>query len=312
MKITCSNRISEKMKVFSRSIVGVLMIGLLGCGGLFSSAPSTSNVLPDPHLDLYEAEDLRYDGKYREAIAQYEKVFKRLPRSPFDAEGIDTKFLPKFKYGLAFCYTKLAEVEDDIFLYNKAEAAVKESYQTATHGSDRAAALHLWGYILFRQARYVQACVKFERVVEEYPQYRSDGRALQPAMYVLGEAYLELGDKASAREAFSEFRKRLEIDLAEGSQHIDYELVYALGEVYLELGDKTAAGWAFRQVEARVAADLQEGYAFLPFDNDLYGLGKVYLELGDEVSARRTFTLLLKYYPDSPHKPEVERLLGKK
>lgn len=308
MEITHSNHIFQKIiKLFSRSIVGVLMVGLLGCGGLFSSTPKT---LPDPYLTRYEADDLRYDGKYKEALAKYEQVLKAFPRSSFDSAGVNTKFLPMFKYGIALCYAKLAEVEADVSLYSKAEAAVRESYETATLESEQAAALHLWGYILFRQARYVQACAKLERVIEEYPQYRFDGHALQPAVYVLGEAYLELGDEAAARQAFGAFKKQLEIDLQQDSPYIDYELVYSLGEAYLELGDKTDAGWAFRQVEERVAADLQDGYAFLPFDNDLYGLGKAYLRLSDEVAARRTFTLLLKYYPDSPHKPELEHLLG--
>ena len=160
---------SVLIKVFGRCLVGVLTVGLLGCVSLFPSTLPTPNT-PNPYPDLYKAEDLQYRGKYREAIAKYEQALKKFPNFPDDTNVINISFPTFPKYQIAFCYAKLAEAEGDVSLYVKAEAAVRESYQTAIVASDQADALYLWGYTLFKQARYEEARAKFETLVERLQQ----------------------------------------------------------------------------------------------------------------------------------------------
>ena len=96
------------IKVVSRSIIGVLTFGVLGCGCLF---PYTPNTLSNLYMELYsEADYLLYTGEYRAAVEKYEQAFKIRPRS---AKIIDARFPALFKYCIAFCYTKLGEAESD-------------------------------------------------------------------------------------------------------------------------------------------------------------------------------------------------------
>ena len=141
---------SVLVKVLIGSIVGVLTMSLLGCGCLYSFTPQSPNL----YSDVYKAEDLRYSGKYMAAIAKYEQASKKLPRFPVHTKVINVSFPTFFTYHIAFCYAKLAETEGDVSLYIKAEASVKESYETAILPSDREKTLYLWAYILFKQGRY--------------------------------------------------------------------------------------------------------------------------------------------------------------
>ena len=302
---------SVLIKVLGRSLVGILTVGLLGCGCLFPSTFTRSTTL---YADIYEAEDLRYAGKYSKAIAKYEQASKKFPRFPDDTDVIHISLLTFLKYHIAFCYTKLAETEGDISLYVKAETAAKQSYQTAILPSDQADALYLWGYILFKQERYEEARVKFEALLETLRQNTFGVDFTVDALYGLGKALIGLEDVAAARRVFAQLLECMEGD------NDPYDLytvrgLYGLGEMYLALGDKAAARGIFTQVLKRIEMELQED--FVPFDDEvvyedtLYRLGHVYLELGDKVATRRVFARLLKHFPDSSHKAEVKRLLEK-
>ena len=283
------------IKVLIRSIVGVLTLGLLGCGCLF---PSTPNTLQNLYVDLYaEAEDLRYDGKYRAAVEKYAQAFKIRPRP---TKVVDISYLSMFKYRIAFCYAKLAEAEADDSLYIKAEAAVKESYQTAILEWDKAQILYLWGYILFKQGRYEEASAEYEEAIEIFLQHRQVYH-LTDELYALGKVYLALGDETAVRQIFAQL---------ETPDYVRYNIVYRLGKAYLELGDAAAARRVFAQLKTKIDAALQNGFPYIA--DELYRLGHAYIELGDEASARRTFTQLLKHYPHTSYKPEVKRLLKKK
>ncbi len=317
------------IKVFSRSVVGVLTLGLLGCGCLFSSTPNT---LQNLYVDLHsEAEDLRYDGKYRAAVKKYEQAFKIRPRH---RRVIDVSYLALFKYRIAFCYAKLAEMEADVSLYIKAEDAVKESYQTAILESDQADILYLWGYILFKQARYEEARAKYEEAIEIFLQQHK-GHYPTGELYALGKVYLALGDEAAARQICAQLETHID-DIGDGimyglgkaymalgdeaaarwvfaqlevRDYVRYDIMYRLGQAYMELGDETAARRVFAQLEAQIDAALQSGFPYIA--DELYRLGQAYMEWGDEVAALRTFAQLLEHYPDSSHKTEVKRFLEK-
>ena len=253
---------SVLIKVLGGSIVGVLTAGLIGCGCLFPSTLSTLHSL-NPYPDLYKAEELRYSGKYRKAIAKYEQALKKFPHFPVATKVVDVSFPTVLKYYIAFCYTKLAEVESDVSLYTKAEGAARESYQAAIIPSDRADALYLWSYILFKQARYEQARSKFEALMGRLQQNEFDDTLTADALFGLGKVYMGLGDESAARQTFAQFEEQLESLLP----------WYGAGA--------------------------------------LYGLGKVYMELGDKPAAQRVFAQLLKHFPNSSHKAEVQRLLEK-
>ena len=316
------------IKIFGGSIVGVLILGLLGCGCLF---PYKSNTVQNLYVDLHsEAEDLRYDGKYRAAVAKYEQAFKYRPRP---TKVIDVSYIAQFKYRIAFCYAKLAEAETDISLYIKAEEAIKESYQAARLESDQAEILYLWGYILFKQARYQEARAKYEEAIEIFLRQRwghyltelyalgkvclalgDEGAARRVfaqletrindieygIMYRLGKAYMELGDEGAARRVFAQLEVR---------DYVGYDIMYRLGQAYMALGDEGAARRVFAQLEAEIDAALQSGFPYIA--DELYRLGQAYMESDDEVAARHTFAQLLEHYPDSSHKTEVKRLLEK-
>ena len=327
------------IKVLSRSIVGVLTLGLLGCGCLL---PSTPNTLQKLYVKLYsEAEDLRYDGEYRAAVEKYEQAFKYRPRP---TKVVDVSYLTLFKYRIAFCYAKLAEAEEDVSLYIKATAAVKESYQTAILESDQGHILYLWGYILSKQARYEEARAKYEAAIEIFLQQREE-RFIMGELYTLGKVYLELGDEAAARRIFAQLEAQIddighgimyvpgighgimyrlgkaymELDdeaaarrifaQLEARDYVRYDIMYRLGQAYLELDDEAAARRVFAQLEAKIDAALQSGFPYIA--DELYRLGKAYLERSDEASAQRTFAQLLEHYPRSSYKDEVERLLQK-
>ena len=103
-----------RVKVFSRCLVGVLALGLIGYGCLF---PSTPNTVSNLYVELYsEADYLQYIGEYRRAVEKYEQAFKIRPRP---TKIIDVRFPALFTYSIAFCYAKLAEAEGDISLYTK-------------------------------------------------------------------------------------------------------------------------------------------------------------------------------------------------
>ena len=303
------------IKIFSISIVGVLMLSMLGCGCLF---PSTPHIVTDLYADVSEAEDLQYYGKYGTAIEKYEQALKKLPQFPVDTKVINISFPTFFKYHIAFCYAKLVEAEGDVSLYIKAEAAARESYESAVVPSDQVDALYLWGYILFKQARYEEARAKFEDLIEIFPQHvEKDDRLRGSVLYGLGKAHLELGDKAAARRTFTQLEVLIQTLVKEHgirSRSRDYivEALYALGKVHLEL-DEAAARRTFAQLEVLIEIALRDrsftDYGFL--EKTLYALGKTYTELGDGSTARRVFTQLCVNFPDSSYKTEVERLLEK-
>ena len=315
------------IKVFGGSIVGVLILGLLGCGCLF---PYKSNTVQNLYVNLHsEAEDLRYDGKYRAAVAKYEQAFKYRPRS---TKVIDVSYITQFKYRIAFCYAKLAET--DISLYIKAEEAIKESYQSAILESDQAEILYLWGYILFKQARYQEARAKYEEAIEIFLRQRR-GHYLTVELYALGKVCLALGDEGAARRVFAQLETRIndiEYDIMyrlgkaymalgdegtarrvfaqlEERDYVGYDIMYRLGQAYMELGDEGAARRVFAQLEAEIDAALQSGFPYIA--DELYRLGQAYMESDNEVAARHTFSQLLKHYPKSSYKAEVEHLLEK-
>ena len=258
---------SVLIKIFGISLVGILMVGLLACRQ------------PNLYKDVYEAERLRDEGKYSAAIAKYEAAAKKFPHFPEDTKIINVEFLTLLNYGIAFCYAKLAETEGDSALYVKAEAAAKESYQTAILPSNQADPLYLWGYILFKQGRYEEARAKFEALLGILRHNRPDGDF--PA------------------KTFSDFVD----DTAEA--------LYGLGKMCLELGDKAAARQAFAQLKERIETIKQRTSSRVYIAEVLYGLGKVYLQLGDKAAAQNVFTQHLKYSPDSSYRLEIERLLEK-
>lgn len=274
------------IKVVSRSIISVLTLGVLGCGCLF---PYTPNTLSNLYVELYsEADYLLYTGEYRAAVEKYEQAFKIRPRS---AKIIDARFPALFKYCIAFCYTKLGEAEEDVSLYAKAEAAVRESYQTTTIPYYRAHTLYLWGYILFKQERYEEAIAKFKSVNLPGEFLPGDRRRLiWDGLYALGEAYLGLDDKAAARRAFKQLDSHIDTFLQDDGwfNSVGDDIVYALGKGYLELGDETAAQRVFALIEKNFKSDEVERLTHAG-DEVLYRLGKAYLELGNETAARRTF-----------------------
>lgn len=256
------------IKVFGGGLVGVLAVGLFGCGYLF---PSTFHS-PNPYSDLYKAKDLRDRGKYKAALAKYEKISKKHPQTAFGRKVIDVEFPTGLKYDIAFCYAKLAETEGDVSFYIKAAAAARESYQTAIHPFDQADALYLWGYILFKQEHYEEARAKFEALLEILQQDESEGDFTADTFFALGKTYLELADKCAAQRVFAQLEARVEADLREFRYH-------------------------FLGIDS--------------YEETLFGLGEVYLELGDEVAAQRVFGRLLVHFPDTSYKSEVQRLLEK-
>ena len=276
-------------KVLTISIVGVLAVGLSGCGCLYPFTPQRPNL----YSDVYKANELRYSGKYGAAIAEYEQALKKLPQFPTDAEVINVSFPTYFNYHIAFCYAKLAEVEGDVSLYIKAEAAARESYETAMLISDQADVLYLWGYILFKQGRYAEARAKYEELIDTAPQNGFSDRYLEDLMYALGKTYLELGDAAAAWPLLAQLETSIQ---GTDSYFHTAGVMCALGKGYLELGDEPAARRVFSQLEALIVVTLQDDrlgwdaegiYAKIP-----YALGKGYLELGDESAARWVFSQL--------------------
>ena len=274
------------IKVLCRSVIGVFTMGLLGCGCLFPYKPNT---LMNQYIDLYaEAQSLRYDDEYRAAVEKYEQAFKIRPRH---RKVIDVSYIPQFKYCIAFCYAKLAETEADVSFYIKAEAAVKESYQTATLQSDQADILYLWGYILFKQAKYVEARAKYEELLEISLQRGFHDRfRFESTMSNLEKTYLELGDEVAVPRAFRQLAERLERALQNRvSDPLLEDAFSKLGKVYLERGDEAAARRTFGQLEALLEIPLQSGISDRFLSHALYVLGGGYVELGDEVAARRIF-----------------------
>ena len=313
---------SVLIKVLIRSIICVLTVGLLGCGCLypFTPTPQSSNL----YADVYTAESLRYSGRYREAIAKYGQALEKLPRSPADTKVVNVSFPTFFKYHIAFCYAKLAEAEKDVSLYIRAEAAARESYETAILPSDQADALYLWGYILFKQERYEEARAKYEALVETALQSEARDDFTAVVWYALGKTHLKLGHEVAARRVFAEFEVLIETALA---SYNTPEALYPLGKVYMELDDEAAARRVFAKLEAQIEADLRRfgvhfhGVDF--YEETLYELGTVYLELADKAAAlgkmytvlsdktaaRRAFALLIEHFPDSSYNAEVDRLL---
>ena len=282
---------SVLIKVLIGSVVSVLVVSLLGCGCLMSFTPLSPNL----YTDVYKAEDLRYSDKYRAAVAKYEQALEKLSRSPADTKVINVSFPTFLKYYIAFCYAKLAETEGDVSLYIKAEAAARESYETAILPSDQADALYLWGYILFKQERYAEARTKFEEPIDTVPQRWLGADFTAEVLYGLGRVYLELGDKAAARQTFVQFEERIQTILPINSFYAEQAL-YELGKVYLEFGDEFAARRVFAQLFEIIKIELQESFigydAEIFYEETLYELGGTYLELGDKAAARQAFVQL--------------------
>ena len=288
---------SALLKIFNRCIVGVLTLGMLGCGCLF---PYTPNPLPNVYVELYsEANNLQHIGEYSAAIKKYEETFKIRPRL---TKIIDVRFPALLKYNIAFCYAKLAEAEGDAPLYIKAEAAIRESYQTAILPDHQARIRYLWGYILFKQGRYEEASAKFKSIsVPRSSQYGDTARLMWNSSYALGKAYLGLDDETAARQAFRQLDSQIDAFLQDDGwpPTVGRHILYALGKAYLELGDETAARRVFTMREALFYTDPEKDHPHTG-DEVLYAFGKAYLELGDEAAARLAFTqldALIKTYP---------------
>ena len=279
------------IKVFIGSVIGVFTIGLLGCGCLFPSTPS--NTLTNLYIDLHtEAEFLRYDGKYREAIEKYEHAFKIRPRPAVDAKVIDVSFLPLFKYRIAFCYAKLAEAEGKASLYIKAEEMVQESYQTARRRSDQIGILYLWGYILFKQTRYEEARAKYEALLDLSLENRFYESGTKDALHAHRITSLELGEEAATPRAFGQLQERFQMSLQNKVRDRFLEdALYRLGGIHSELGDTGAARRVFGQLEELLETSVQREVHDLNHESFSYVhyLGDAYLELGDEDAARRMF-----------------------
>ena len=327
--------------VFGINIVPVLMLGLLGCGCLFPSTPR------DPNL-YFKAQRLRAIGEYEAAIAKRDQVTKKRGVLPLNTKVIDVSAATQYTYYIAFCYAKLAESEADVSLYVKAEEVVKDSFQTAVLHSDQARVLYLWGFILFKQARYEEARTKFLTakqtalrsglkgdfitdilfaIGKTHLELGDETAARQTlgqlevrtkptrydykdeVLYALGRMHLQLGDEAAARRVFAQIEKQYKNYQQSGYPYIPDEVLYALGKAYLQLGDETAARRAITQFENEIQTSLQRGYPRV--EDALYALGKAYLQLDDDVAARRAFGRLLEHYPDSQYKPEAELVLGK-
>jgi tetratricopeptide (TPR) repeat protein len=148
----------------------------------------------------HEAAALEQAGQYREAIAKYEQALKVSRSFWVDTRVIDADFPTLAKYHIAACYAKLAEQEGDVSFYAKAEAILREIYQTAKVKKHRESITYIWGYILFKQERYGEACSKFEELIDNFPQ----SIFVEDALYALGKTHLELGDEKSARQAFQQ------------------------------------------------------------------------------------------------------------
>ena len=297
---------SVLIKVFNKCIVGALALGMLGCGCLF---PYTPNALPNLYVELYsEANYLKHIGEYSAAVEKYEQAYKIRPRR---TKVIDVRFPALLKYDIAFCYTKLAEVEGDAPFYTKAEAAIRESYQTAILSTHRAHILYLWGYILFKQERYEEASAKFKSIsMPRSLQYGDSARLMWDSSYALGKAYLELDDKTAARQAFRQLDSQIDTFLQDDGWPpvVGTDILYVLGKAYLELGDETAARRVFTKREALFYTSSEENQSHTG-DEVLYAFGKAYLELGEEAAARLTFTqleALIKTYPH-PWYPYVRK-----
>ena len=273
------------IKMLCRSVVGVFTLGLLGCGCLF---PYKSNTLTNQYIDLYaEAESLRWEGEYRAAVEKYEQAFKIRPRP---RKVIDVSYVAQFKYCIAFCYAKVAETEANVSFYIKAEDAVKESYQTAILQSDQVEILYLWGYILFKQARYEEARAKYEELLEISLQRGFHDFLFKEALSNLEKTYVELGDEAAVPRAFKQFTERLERALQNRiSDPLLEKALSNLGEMYLELEDEAAARRTFGQLEELLEITLQSEEYACNLEYALYVLGEGYLKLGDETAARRIF-----------------------
>ncbi len=287
------------IKALSKCIAVVLTLGLLGCGCLH---PYTPNTLQNLYVDFYsDADNLSYLGEYREAVEKYEQAFKLRPRF---SKIIDVSYLALFKYHIAFCYAKLAEAEADDSLYIKAEAAVRESYQTAILQSDQAYILNLWGYILFKQGRYEDASTKFEAITvpPHWLQIPARVRLVWDGLYGLGRTYLELGDEAAARQAFRQLDSQIDSFLKYGGwiPAVGDEILYGLGRAYLELGDEAAAQRVFTLREELIYTDSEKKH---PHSGDeiLFVFGNAYYELGDEIAARQALVQLEELINTYPH-----------
>ena len=192
---------------------------------------------------------------------------------------------------IAFCYAKLAEAEGDAPLYIKAEAAIRESYQTAILPDHQARILYLWGYILLKQGRYEEASAKFKSIsIPRSSQYGDTARLMWDSSYALGKAYLGLDDETAARQAFRQLDSQIDAFLQDDGwpPTVGRHILYALGKAYLELGDETAARLAFTRLEELIKTYPHPWYRYVRTEV-LYGLGKAYLELGEEAAARRVF-----------------------
>ena len=289
---------SVLIKVFNRCIVGVITLGMLGCGCLF---PSTPNTVSNLYVELYsEANNLKHIGEYRAAVEKYEQAFQIRPRP---IKVIDVRFPALLKYHIAFCYTKLAEAEGDAPLYTEAEAAIRESYQTVILPDHQAHILYLWGYILFKQERYEEASAKFKSIsVPRWHQYGDSVRLMWDGLYALGKSYIELNDETAARQAFRQLDSQIDAFLQDDGWPpvVGSDILYALGKAYLELGDEAAARRVFTMREAQFYTDPEENHLHTG-DEILYAFGKAYLELGDEAAARLTFTQLEELIKTYPH-----------
>ena len=291
--------------VFSSSLIGVLMLGLLGCGCLLPSTPNP-NTLPKGYADVHAAaEALRHSGAYRAAVAQYERAFKIRPRPAAHTQVMDVSFVARFKYRIAFCYAKVADTEGEVSFYHHAEAAVKASYETATVRSDQAQILYLWGYILFKQARYAEARPKFEAVLALSMQNGFRDALAQDALSALEKTYLALGDTGATPVAWTQLQALLKTALQRGVRHHSLEdALYMLGDTYLKIGDASTARQIFAELEARIEIFLQRGHHDRHIEDALYVLADTYLEIGDTANARRVLGRLAAVF-EMPLQREV-------
>ena len=288
---------SVLIKIFNRCIVGVLTLGMLGCGCLF---PYTPNTLPNLYVELYsEANDLQHIGEYSTAIKKYEEVFKIRPHP---TKIIEVRFPALLKYNIAFAtlnWQKQKETHPSISKPRRRSEKVTKLRYFRTH---QARILYLWGYILFKQGRYEEASAKFKSIsVPRASQYGDTARLMWNSSYALGKAYLGLDDETAARQAFRQLDSQIDAFLQDDGwpPTVGRHILYALGKAYLELGDETAARRVFTMRETLFYTDPGDNHPHTG-DEVLYAFGKAYLEFGKEAAARMTFTqleALIKTYP---------------
>ena len=147
----------------------------------------------------YELGNARYDrGQYEEAIVLFEHALEEAPRSD-ETKPFDRAWLVRAKYELAFCSFRLAE-QGDAALYAKTENILQVIDLQAKGLTIREEIIDLWGHLLVKQGRYAEASLKFEELIESFPQ----SRLVENAWYMLGGLYFKMDCPEKGRKAFEQ------------------------------------------------------------------------------------------------------------